>query len=307
VTNDTVPAYTAREMEPRESRDPEPQSTPPPSPSDAPSTEAGASIAADTGAASEPRENWLSAALRPFRRGGGERAAERDAADEQEKSEQSDAQPWNPPTFATKAEFDAFIERQNRSYADRRDSDRARRSAQQQADQLAATVAKLEGEKAQALADGDTWTVGEIEQKIARAKAGPGGEDSLDVVVNELRAQAAGETVARYDTILDRLVERLPERERSAVFPSDDEAQTMDLWAQRAHVADRAIDALIAQADQRARAKLRQDPVFQKEMLARLRGDTVADDEPVLVSAAPVGAGPTTMNEFLRSVRTHRR
>src|SRR4030095_14313028 len=223
----------SRSLERRESRDPDPQSSPPPSPSDAPSTEAGASIAADTGAASEPRENWLSAALRPFRRGGGERAAERDGPDEQEKSEQSDAQPWNPPTFATKAEFDAFIERQNRSYADRRDSDRARRSAQQQADQLAATVAELEGKKSQALADGDTWTVGEIEQEIARAKAGPGGEAPPDAVVKELRAQAVGETVARFDTILDRLVERLPERERSAAFPSDEEAQTMGLCAAR--------------------------------------------------------------------------
>src|SRR4029453_15953110 len=101
--------------------------------------------------------------------------------------------------------------------------------------------------KAAALKDDDLWTVGELEKEIATVRHGP-QPDALEAIVDELQGTIAGETVARFDAILDQLVLRVPERERAALFPTDDEARGLTPWEQRGQVATRAVDALIAKA-----------------------------------------------------------
>ena len=266
-----------------------------------------AEIASEAGAASEPRDNWFTRAIRPFMRSAEPAAAA--APDEQAADQQSAARetpPWQAPTWATKEEHDAWLERQNRSYADRRDRDRDRRSAQEAAAVLNQQVGELEAKNASALAEDDLYEVGLIEKDIDALKRGAQG-DPLDEVVRDLQHAVAGETVAQFDRIIDGLVLRVPERQRASLFPTDEEAAAMTPWDQRAVVAERAIEAIERQADEKAAARARKDPVVRKDVLHEYKAlPESAEDEPVHVSAAPNGGGPTDMDAFIRSVRSRR-
>jgi hypothetical protein len=54
-----------------------------------------------------------------------------------------------------------------------------------------------------------------------------------------------------------------------------------------------------AEAEDKARAKLRKDPAFRKELLAELRG---AEDEPELAAAGSAAGRPLDMNDRLRAM-----
>jgi hypothetical protein len=156
---------------------------------------------------------------------------------------------------------------------------------------------------------------GEKQEEIDALKSGVALEQAQSSALHEYR----GSIMAEHDSVtLDPILAELPvatarqlidaaslrDESGALIMAPDGQPAGVVTTQQRAELHAAALKAVIAKAKAEGRAEARKDPVVRKEMMAGFKATPEAEEEePVLVSDAPVGAGPADMNSFLRSVR----
>jgi hypothetical protein len=301
----------------------EAQQNPAPAPAAAPSSpssEPAREPVPETGAASPERPgNWLRTALDAVVGRTAPPRSQPDApADEHVEGAQPDAEQWEPPSWASKQDYDDWLYAQNRRFADRQDRDRERRDQRTREQEREQQIAGLEQEKAQAREAGDTWRVGEIQDQIDAVHAGisqeHAGTEALASFVGGLRAE--------FDALyLDPVMRDLPQAtarkllaehsvkdERGAlVMAPDGQPLGVVTTEARAALFASALKEIKDAARDAGRAEARTDPVLRKELMAEFMATPEAEEvTPVQVGSARNGSAPADMNSFIRSVRNRR-
>lgn len=193
--------------------------------------------------------------------------------------EDTPAEPEPQKYTLSQAELDRFVEQQlERRVQSETDRREAKRRAEEQANQ--------KRQELKALRDKDPFGYAERMEQLEAE------EQQIAQQTNTQVAVIQGLTQQFDNEVMGRVVGALPEDVRKKLLKEPVHGITG-----RASLVDMAIKAIKQQAIESAKADLRKNSAFRKEILAELRDDY---DEPELAPAAAASSGGFDMNRMIR-------